>query len=74
MVKKEDEYGNEVISSTTSDQRKSWYWPKSSKMKYCVHFIFKDNKVLLLKKNFDQSLLSRNLDSSSWQDKTQRGP
>jgi formamidopyrimidine-DNA glycosylase len=29
--KKEDEYGNEVISSTTSDQRKSWYCPKVQK-------------------------------------------
>ena len=28
---KEDGYGNEVVSSTTSDQRKSWYCPKVQK-------------------------------------------
>ena len=28
---KEDRYGNEVVSSTTSDQRKSWYCPKVQK-------------------------------------------
>jgi formamidopyrimidine-DNA glycosylase len=29
--KKEDENGNEIISTTTSDQRKSWYCPNVQK-------------------------------------------